>query len=114
MNTLRKLTGSRIRQYRKTKGYSIEELAHQAGMNSAHVAKIERGVLNFTVGSLDKILSALEIPYSVFLQFDESIAQVQDPLVEKTKAYMKNMSLEDQQYVYNTAKFLYQKRDHNE
>lgn len=114
MNVLRTAMGERIRSFRKMKRYSIEELAHQAGMNPAHLAKIERGALNFTVGSLEKILIALEVSYTDFFQFEDPVPIPADPIIDKTAACMKNLSVEDQKYLYKTAAFLYQRRDQQE
>lgn len=114
MDTLRTIMGERIRSFRKTKKYSIEELAHQAGMNPAHVAKIERGVLNFTVGSLEKLLNALEVSYQDFFQFDDPVPAPNNPIIDKTVNCMRNLSIEEQKHLYKTAAFLYQKRDSQE
>lgn len=114
MESLRTITGARIRLFRKMKEYSIEELAHQAGMNPAHLAKIERGVLNFTIGSLEKVLEALDVSYSDFFSFDEPVQAPENPIIEKTVACMRNMPLEEQKHLYKTASLLYQKRDHEE
>lgn len=114
MNTLRNMIGERIRSFRRIKRYSIEELAHQAGMNPAHVAKIERGALNFTVGSLEKLLNALEVPYQDFFQFEEPVPEPSNPIIDKTVNCMRNLSVEEQKHLYKTAAFLYQKRDPQE
>lgn len=111
---LQQVIGKRIREFRKASRYSIEELAHLAGMNPAHVAKIERGELNFTVGSLEKILGVLKKSYAEFFQFDEAVEIPSNPLIDKTSAFMKEIGLEEQEHVYKTAEIFYNKRDHHE
>ncbi|NLM09057.1 MAG: helix-turn-helix transcriptional regulator, partial [Clostridiales Family XIII bacterium] len=59
MQDIQTKIGSRLRVFRILHQYSIEELAHKAGLNPAHLGKIERGERNFTIQSLDKIVKAL-------------------------------------------------------
>ena len=111
---LQQIIGTRIREFRRANKYSIEELAHLAGMNPAHVAKIERGELNFTIGSLEKILTVLEKSYNEFFQFDEPVPIPANPLIHKTTAFMKELCLSEQEHVYRTAEIFYERHDHNE
>lgn len=114
MDTLQEKLGARIRAFRIVKGYSREELAHLAELNTNHLGRMERGELNFTMNSLEKVMNALDVSPSFLFQFEASIPSVQDPLIEKTIAYMKNMSIEEQKYIYKTAKIFYRKRDQKE
>lgn len=114
MDSLQQKTGVRIRTFRLAKDYSLEELAHLANLNPAHLAKIERGELNFTIGSLEKILNALAVSPALLFNLEEPTPSLENPLIEKVIAYMRTMTIEEQRHLYKTATLFYHKRDQNE
>jgi transcriptional regulator with XRE-family HTH domain len=61
MSTIAELVGERIRNLRKEKGWSQEELAYRASINRTYMGEIERGESSITVDSLEKITNALSI-----------------------------------------------------
>lgn len=61
MGDLMKIVGERLRNIRKEKGYSQDELAHLAGLHFTYLGKIERTEKNVTIESLEKVTSALGI-----------------------------------------------------
>lgn len=63
MDIVRRL-GTLIRQRRKARDWSQEDLAHRAGLDRSYVSGIERGVRNPTIETLHKIASALELTVS--------------------------------------------------
>lgn len=101
--------GARLRLFRKIKDYSIEELSHKAGLNPAHLGKIERGERNFTILSLDKIVKALDISYSQLFDFDKEITPSDNPVIEKTISYLHTMTAEEQKHIYKTVQLLSEK-----
>lgn len=103
---LHQVIGERVKLFRMAKGYNQEELAYRAGINTSHLSKIERGAVNFTLSSLDKILLALEVPYPAFFQLDTVPVPEADPIIEKTAASMRNMVLREQQCIYEIAQLL--------
>ena len=52
--------GQAIRQHRKAKGWSQEELAFQAELDRTYIGSVERGERNIAVLNLVKIAVALE------------------------------------------------------
>ena len=111
MDTLQKKVGARIRALRTMKNYSREEFAYLADLNTNHLGRIERGELNFTINSLEKIIHVLDVPPEFLFQFERPVPSVDEPLIEKTAAYMKHMSVEEQKYIYKTAKIFYRKNE---
>lgn len=59
--------GCAIRDQRKVLGLSQEALADAAGIDRAHMGKIERGERNVTLLNVIRIAVALGIPASVLL-----------------------------------------------
>ncbi len=58
------LLGNKIRQLRKSKGFTQEQLAEKAGIDDKHLSKIENGLHLPTYNTLQKLFKALDINYS--------------------------------------------------
>ena len=52
--------GERVREIRKEKGLSQEELAHKADLHRTYIGMIERAEKNITLINIEKIANALE------------------------------------------------------
>jgi transcriptional regulator with XRE-family HTH domain len=52
--------GDRVREIRKQKDISQEELAHRAGLHRTYIGMIERAEKNITLLNIEKIANALE------------------------------------------------------
>lgn len=55
--------GARIRYFRHLRGLSQEQLALQAGINTAFLGHLERGLKSPTVTTLEKLVKALGITF---------------------------------------------------
>tara|TARA_Y100000389_G_C17222216_1_gene393896 strand:+ start:134 stop:340 length:207 start_codon:yes stop_codon:yes gene_type:complete len=57
--------GDRVREIRKEKGLSQDELAHIANLHRTYIGMIERAEKNITLINIEKIANALKlkIPY---------------------------------------------------
>jgi len=53
--------GERVREIRKEKGLSQEELAHKADLHRTYIGMIERAEKNITLVNIEKIANALEV-----------------------------------------------------
>ncbi|MDC9724203.1 MAG: helix-turn-helix transcriptional regulator [Urechidicola sp.] len=53
--------GERVREIRKEKGLSQEELAHKADLHRTYIGMIERAEKNITILNIEKIANALEV-----------------------------------------------------
>jgi len=53
--------GDRVRELRKEKELSQEELADKAGLHRTYIGMIERGEKNITLTSIEKIAKALAV-----------------------------------------------------
>jgi transcriptional regulator with XRE-family HTH domain len=53
--------GDRVRELRKEKGLSQEELADKAGLHRTYIGMIERGEKNITLTNIEKIAKALDV-----------------------------------------------------
>lgn len=53
--------GNRVRELRKEKGISQEELAYRAELHRTYIGMIERAEKNITLVNIEKIANALEV-----------------------------------------------------
>jgi len=53
--------GNRVRELRKEKGISQEDLAYKAGLHRTYIGMIERGEKNITIKNIEKLAKALEV-----------------------------------------------------
>lgn len=60
--------GQRIRQLRKSRGLSQENLAFSAGVHRTYVGMIERGEKNITLSNIRKMVDAFGISVSELLK----------------------------------------------
>lgn len=74
MNSISKVIGEQLRNLRKERGLSQEELAHLASLHPTYIGQVERGEKNITVETLDKITRALEISLEELFRFIQPAA----------------------------------------
>ena len=61
--------GKHLRQLRKQKGVSMEELALQADVEYTQIANIERGKINTTISTVLAVAEALDVEVSELFRF---------------------------------------------
>ena len=68
MKTINDFFGERVREARKAKGWSIEYLSFESGVNKNYISDLERGKRNPTLMILSRISKALNCDLSTLLQ----------------------------------------------
>lgn len=68
MVDINRQVGKRIRALREGKGFSLEGLAEESGLHRSHMGEIERGEINVSLATLQKIGVALHLPLSEMLR----------------------------------------------
>lgn len=68
-----KLFGIQIKNIRKQKGISQEELAYRTDLELSQIGRIERGVINTSISNLFLIAEALEVAPNELLNFSLKI-----------------------------------------
>lgn len=63
-----------VRQLRKARGWSQEELAERADLNRSYVGEIERGIAIPSLATLGKLAGSFELPASALLAHCEQQA----------------------------------------
>ncbi|MFC3749530.1 helix-turn-helix domain-containing protein [Paenibacillus sp. GCM10012306] len=77
--------GNRIRELRKAKGWTQEQLAEAASLHYSYIGGVERGDRNISLETLEKIIAAFDIPAIEFFRFDDE--------TERRKALDEHMAL---------------------
>jgi len=72
---IRRLVGLNVRQFRKERGWSQEDLAFESGLDRTYVSGVERGVRNPTVLVLHELAQALKMPAARLLDVPERAAK---------------------------------------
>jgi transcriptional regulator with XRE-family HTH domain len=62
--TIGKLLGRRIRRIRQEKSLTLKQIEAKVGVSATHISEIERGKTSPTIGALERISAALEVPPS--------------------------------------------------
>ncbi|MNO66160.1 HTH-type transcriptional regulator SinR [compost metagenome] len=67
---LPQIVGQRIREYRKQKNWTQEQLAEAASIHYSYIGGIERGDRNISLETLEKIAAALDITAGDLLRLE--------------------------------------------
>lgn len=62
MPTIQELVGARVRDLRKARGWTLEELAERAAKHYTYIGGMERGDRNVTLEVLQDVATALNVP----------------------------------------------------
>lgn len=65
---IRQVFAANLRRFRHERGYSQEELAHDAGVNRTYMSKLERGGTYVGLEIIEKLSKVLEIEPADFLR----------------------------------------------
>lgn len=91
MNTdysLKNYIASRLKQMRKIKGYSLEKLSIDSGLDPRYVNKLENSKTNARLDTLDSLIKSLGMAYSEFFEFDiKENSKYIDKIMENLSKY---------------------------
>lgn len=73
--------GNRIRELRKAKGWTQEQLAEAASLHYSYIGGVERGDRNISLETLEKIIAAFKVPAIELFRFEDE-TQRRKPLDE--------------------------------
>lgn len=68
--TIKKAFGAKLRQFRKARRFSQEQLAFECGLNRTYVGSVERGERNVSIVNIHKFSLALGISPKDFFNAD--------------------------------------------
>jgi transcriptional regulator with XRE-family HTH domain len=76
MSELIKSIGATIRELRKAKNWSQEELGFQSNVHPSYIGVIERGEKSISIDSLEKILNGINITFEDFFKIVSSTENI--------------------------------------
>ena len=100
MEAIAKEVGQRIRRYRLDRGLTQEDLAEKAEMHHTYIGQVERGEKNLTIGSLERILAALDVTFSELFENIESVRH-SDSITAQCIQLIRSKSAKEQAHIYH-------------
>lgn len=100
------MLGHKIKEIRKKRGMTQEELAWKSGISLNFIGQIERGQKQPSIKTLKKISDMLEVAPSVFFEKITYVPPKEDLVVKKIQSLLKEGSEEDKKIIYRIVKSL--------
>jgi transcriptional regulator with XRE-family HTH domain len=102
VKTTKALLGSRIREFRKAKSLTQEQLAEIVGVEPRHISRMEGGYNYPTIDRLEKIAEALNVPLKDFFDF----MHLESPVArtDNIEKLMKGMNEDYQRIIYKIVR----------
>ena len=72
--------GSRVRELRKRRGWSIQKLSEKSGLNSNYLQKVETAAQSISLPYIEKLATGLEMKVQELFAFDEPVAEAKKRL----------------------------------
>ena len=105
---IRKLFGLKLREYRKSKNLTQEQLAELVDMDTQHYCKIENGLHFPSFKNLLKLSDVLEVKIDTLLSSNNS---AEDSLIRKLVYSIENkLSFSELEFINSTVEALYRLR----
>ncbi|MDR9506928.1 helix-turn-helix transcriptional regulator [Brevibacillus agri] len=83
MADILELVGKRIRDIRKTKNLSQEQLGEKSGFHFTYIGGLERGERNISLVNLAKIAKALEVNIHDFFNFEQELSEEKQAIINE-------------------------------
>ncbi|MEK3726200.1 helix-turn-helix domain-containing protein [Paenibacillus sp. FSL H8-0034] len=99
MSDVLTLVGERIRNFRKERGLSQEELAHLASLHPTYIGQIERAEKNVTLDSLVKLTGALNITLEDLFRHLQLSFNNQDTHLTKIVLQLQKRGVDDHKFI---------------
>lgn len=90
---LNKRIATQIRVYRKQKKMTLENLSNKADIDDTYLGRVERGEINITLSTLEKIIDGLGMTEAEFFSFLD--LESDDPTLAKLMREVKQSSKRD-------------------
>ncbi|OMF42907.1 helix-turn-helix domain-containing protein [Paenibacillus peoriae] len=102
-----KLLGTKIRQFRKLRGITQEQLAEASDSTGSYIGKLERGEVNVQIKTLEKIAEALNTNVFAFFNFNSYEELKSQPWIWGCIHILSQQSEAEQNKAYRILKELF-------
>jgi transcriptional regulator with XRE-family HTH domain len=65
--------GKNLRKFRKERGFTQAQLANDIGVEISQISRIERGIINTSIGNCNAISNILKIPVKNLFDFPNKL-----------------------------------------
>lgn len=95
MKPIKKLLGERIRELRKAKGLTQEQLAELVGVEPRHISRVEGGYSSPSIERLARIAEILEVPIKELFDYkhlndsEDRLKDIEDAIGGMSDEYQK-------------------------
>lgn len=103
MSDISKTIGERIRTYRVRKKLSQDALGEIAGLHGKYIGQLERGEKNPTIGSIEKVARALNLPLETLFE-NIIIGEKQNQIPKDCYDILTPLSLKEQKFIFDLIK----------
>lgn len=107
MSVLFQHVGKKIRFYRKARNLTQEQLAEIIPLDQSHLVRIEKGTVNITLETIEKISAALKIQPDQLFETDRSNKDANREDLEKIQILLFDKSREDIKRVSSILKEIF-------
>ncbi|MEI2358831.1 helix-turn-helix domain-containing protein [Mesobacillus zeae] len=110
LGNLVKMVGLNIREIRKLKNLTQEQLAEKSGLQTSFLAGVERGVRNITLDTLDKILNGLEVDAKTVINFNNLVPDEdfsKNEIIDLIVNLLEERNLRDTRLIYKIIKEIF-------
>lgn len=104
MSEIGKLIGERIRNIRKQKGLSQEELGGLCNLHPKYISSVERAEKNVSLEAIDKIAVAFGMSLEELFHNLQPSNNTEDESARQLYNLMNELSLGDQSFILDTVK----------
>jgi len=98
METLKEKFGARLKEIRRSKNMTQENLAELTGMDIPNLSNIERGKKFVSAETLSKLAKALNITENVLFDFGHK--RTKEELIKEIIYIIKNSNLNELEYIH--------------
>ena len=100
MSDIKSQLGQRIRELRKSKNMTQEQLVEKIGSDTNNLSKIENGKKFMSAEKLVKIAQALDVDIKELFDFGHIVSDIE--LKEKITLELNNLNSNQLKYIYKT------------
>lgn len=104
MKSTKELLGARIKKFRKSCGYSQEQLSEIIGIEQKHLSRLEVGKSYPTIDRLEKIAVALNVPMGSF--FDSGNQEANAERAAKIERMVRELDEDYQRIILKFSQIL--------
>ena len=108
------IVGDNLKEVRKSKKMSIEDMCEKTGLSESHLRKIESGSRQITTTVLYKLMNALDEDANTILSVEVSVVDVDNNNIEETNDFdnesidkaMSTLPVEQRVYLKGVFKYM--------